>query len=282
MTLYSLRVLCLAAMVGLIGAVPQARAHPHVWVTVETEIMHDAQDNITGFRHKWTFDEFYTSFAIQGMDKNNDGIYDREELKELADINISSLKEFGFFTFPKLAGHDVEELPPQDYWLEHKDGLLTLYFTLPLKKPVAKAKLKDFQFAVYDPTFYVAFAFAEGESVRLAAGTGCKPEISKPEVQAPVKSLSDWPSRNPLGFLREHFPNPWLVKVKVVRVWFGDVRDHSPYRRETDGRRRHDGRDCCRRHDLFRRLAMIVRILAKFFTARFHLGRSCCFRFRFE
>ena len=194
MTFCSQRVACLAlmmAMVSLIGAASNARAHPHVWVTVETEILHDAQDNITGFQHKWTFDEFYTSFAIQGMDKNNDGKYDREELKELAEVNITSLKEFGFFTFAKLAGHDVEELPPRDYWVEHNDGLATLHFTLPLKKSVPKAKLKDFQFAVYDPTFYVSFAFAEGEPVRLAAGSGCKPEISKPEVQAPPKSLSE-------------------------------------------------------------------------------------------
>lgn len=193
MTFYSLRVACLAVMlaiVGLIAAAPEARAHPHVWVTVETEILHDAQDNITGFRHKWTFDEFYTSFAIQGMDKNNDGKYDRDELKELAEVNITSLKEFDFFTFAKLAGHNVEELPPRDYWLEHIDGVMSLYFTLPLKKPVPKAKLKDFQFSVYDPTFYIAFAFTQGEPVRLAGGSGCKPEISKPEVQAPGKSLS--------------------------------------------------------------------------------------------
>jgi ABC-type uncharacterized transport system substrate-binding protein len=193
MTLYSLRAVGLAitmATVGLIGAVPHARAHPHVWVTVETEILHDARDNITGFRHKWTFDEFYTSFAIQGMDKNNDGKYDREELKELAEVNITSLKEFSFFTFPKLAAHDVGQLAPHDYWVEHNDGMATLHFTLPLKQPVPKAKLKDFQFAVYDSTFYVAFAFAEREPVRLAAGSGCKPEISKPEVQVPAKSLS--------------------------------------------------------------------------------------------
>ena len=194
MTLYSLRMACFAfmmALVGLISAASDTQAHPHVWVTVETEILHDAQDNITGFRHKWTFDEFYTSFAIQGMDKNSDGKYDREELQGLAEVNITSLKEFGFFTFPKLAARDVEELPPRDYWVEHNDGLATLHFTLPLKKPVPKAKLKDFQFAVYDPTFYVAFAFAEGEPIRLAGDNGCKPEISKPEIQAPAKSLSE-------------------------------------------------------------------------------------------
>ena len=177
----------LASLAG-IGA---AGAHPHVWVTVETEILHDAQKNITGFQHKWTFDEFYSSFAIQGMDKNGDGKYDREELKELAEVNVTSLKEFGFFTFPKLGQSEVDCLEPRDYWLELNNNVLTLHFTLPLKEPVAKDKLKEFQFAVYDPTFYVAFEFAEKDPIRLAGLTGCKPVISRPQAQTPAKSLSE-------------------------------------------------------------------------------------------
>lgn len=182
----------LAVLAGLIGMASRADAHPHVWVTVETEILDDAQQNIIGFRHKWTFDEFYSSFAVQGMDKNNDGAFDREELKELAEVNISSLKEFGFFTFPQIASQQAECEQPKDYWLEHKDGMLTLYFTLPLKAPVPKAKRKEFHFAVFDPTFYVAFGFAKENPVRMAAGHGeCKAEISKPEAQTPAKSLSE-------------------------------------------------------------------------------------------
>jgi ABC-type uncharacterized transport system substrate-binding protein len=190
-----LRPACIAtavlAFTGLISATG-TKAHPHVWVTVETEVLDDGERNITGFRHKWTFDEFYSGFAIQGMDRNSDGIYDREELKELADVNITSLQEFGFFTFPQLAGQQVECNQPKDYWLEHKDGTLTLHFTLPLKEPAPKAKRKDFHFTVYDPTFYVAFGFAKENPIRMAASlTECKAEISKPEIQAPAKSLSE-------------------------------------------------------------------------------------------
>lgn len=180
-----------AIILGLLTGIGAANAHPHVWVTVETEILHDAQKNITGFKHKWTFDEFYSSFAIQGMDKNGDGKYDREELKELAEVNITSLKEFGFFTFPKVGEHDVSCLEPIDYWLDLNNNVLTLNFTLPLKEPVASAKLKEFHFAVYDPTFYVAFAFAEKDAIHLAGLSGCKPVISKPQAQTPAKSLSE-------------------------------------------------------------------------------------------
>jgi ABC-type uncharacterized transport system substrate-binding protein len=192
--LYVVRLACIAMALAFaaLASAMGAQAHPHVWVTVETEVLDDGQQGIAGFRHTWTFDEFYSSFAIQGMDKNSDGVYDREELKELADVNITSLQEFGFFTFPQLAGQQVECDRPKDYWLEHKDGTLTLHFTLPLKEPAPKAKRKDFHFTVYDPTFYVAFGFAKENPIRMAAGLAeCKAEISKPEVQAPAKSLSE-------------------------------------------------------------------------------------------
>jgi ABC-type uncharacterized transport system substrate-binding protein len=168
---------------------PAAFAHPHVWVTVETEVVYNAQGGITGFRHKWTFDEAYSSFAVEGRDLNNDGQYDREELKELAEVNVSSLKEFDFFTFPKVSNKLVEREPPKDYWLEYHDRLLTLFFTLPLKTPVPAAKVKDFTFAVFDPTMYVDFAFAKDNPVRLsAAPSHCKAVVADPDPKAIQRS----------------------------------------------------------------------------------------------
>lgn len=181
--LYPILIIC-----GLCAPM-SALAHPHVWVTVETEVLYDQQKAITGFRHKWAFDEAYSSFAILGLDKNNDGNYDREELNELAEVNISSLKEFDFFTFPKLAGKLLGRQDPKDYWLEYADGILTLFLTLPLTHPVPVEKTKDFTFAVYDPTFYVDFALAKDNPVRLAsAPSGCAPVIKEPNPQAAAQS----------------------------------------------------------------------------------------------
>jgi ABC-type uncharacterized transport system substrate-binding protein len=162
-----------------------AWAHPHVWVTVETEVVYDEQKSVTGFRHKWTFDEAYSQFAVEGRDMNNDGQYDREELKELAEVNIASLKEFDFFTFPRVSHKLIDREPPKDYWLEYKDGLLTLFLTLPLKTPIPAGKIKDFTFAVFDPTMYVDFAFAKDTPVRLAAAPPhCVPVVKEPDPAA--------------------------------------------------------------------------------------------------
>src|SRR5215510_2431854 len=75
----------LATLSGVLAG--PAAAHPHVWITVETMLLYD-KGTFTGLRHKWTFDQYYTAMAIEGLDKNKDGKYDREELAELAKVNI--------------------------------------------------------------------------------------------------------------------------------------------------------------------------------------------------
>jgi ABC-type uncharacterized transport system substrate-binding protein len=158
----------LFAVVALLVAQP-ARAHPHVWVTVESTAMVGADSVVSGIRHRWTFDELYSSFAIQGLDKKGGNNPSREELKELAQLNIESLKEFGYFTHPKAGGDKVGLKAPVDYHLEVKDGMLTLVFTLPLETPVAANK-SPLAFAITDPTYFIAFQFAKDKALSLAPG----------------------------------------------------------------------------------------------------------------
>ena len=63
------------AELALLIASPAA-AHPHVWATVRSEIVFGPDHRITGIRHAWTFDEFYTAMAVQGLDTNGDGTVD--------------------------------------------------------------------------------------------------------------------------------------------------------------------------------------------------------------
>src|SRR5579864_2884380 len=89
--------LLLGLFLSLLSLNTRLAAHPHVWVTVETEIEFGPKKEITGFKHKWTFDEFYSEFAVQGLDTNGDGKYSEEELKPLAKTNVEALKEFEYF-----------------------------------------------------------------------------------------------------------------------------------------------------------------------------------------
>jgi ABC-type uncharacterized transport system substrate-binding protein len=106
-----------AAAIGLIAIGTAASAHPHVWVAVESTVVYE-NGAIAGLAQRWIFDEFYSASAIQGLDTNNDGTYDRSELAELVNLNMEGLKEFSYFTFVNLAGQPLEFDAPKDYWME--------------------------------------------------------------------------------------------------------------------------------------------------------------------
>ena len=170
----------LLAGAAMIFASTAAFAHPHVWVTLNSALVFAPDGSVAAVRHAWTFDEMFSVFAAQGLDTDNDGKLSREELKELAEVNVTSLKEFNYFSTAKSGGKDVAFGKPTDYWLEAgKDNVLTLHFTLPLKSKAAK---DEFTVDVYDPTFFVDLSFADGAVVKLdGAPAGCAADVKKPQ-----------------------------------------------------------------------------------------------------
>jgi ABC-type uncharacterized transport system substrate-binding protein len=166
-----------AGLLALLALATPAVAHPHVFIQVQTTVLYE-QGAIAGFRHAWTFDELYTAMAVEGLDKNGDKTYDRQELAELAKVNMEGLKEFSYFTFPKLAGVDLKLSDANDFYLEHKNDVLTLHFTVRLEKPVL-GEAKDFTFMVTDPSFYIALDLAKTNGVTMSSGAPatCRIEI---------------------------------------------------------------------------------------------------------
>ncbi|MGL4976089.1 MAG: DUF1007 family protein [Bosea sp. (in: a-proteobacteria)] len=156
-----------------------ASAHPHVYVTGATEIIYASGGRIAAVRHRWSFDEGYSAFMTQGLDKNGDGKLTPDELEELAKVNIESLPDVGFFTVVKANGRAQDFGTPTDYGLSFDKGVLTLSFTLPLKAPANANRTLGLE--VGDPTFFVAFTLIEGDSAILLkdAPQGCKVTISR-------------------------------------------------------------------------------------------------------
>jgi ABC-type uncharacterized transport system substrate-binding protein len=176
-------VLAVALLCGAFAT--RAAAHPHVWIMFEATVIHE-KGAFVGVRYKWTFDEFYTAMAIEGLDKNNDGKLDREELAELANFYVTGLKEYSYFTFPALAGHKLQLGEPKDIWLEYKDNILSLNFTVPFAQPVL-TDAKGFAFSVYDPSFYIALDISkllrnEAELLKSAVPDQAAPVRSRPAV----------------------------------------------------------------------------------------------------
>ena len=183
--------LSIAALLGLAAA--PAQAHPHVWVTMEAELIYAPDGKVTGLRHAWTFDDMFSEYATQGLTQKTKGQFTREELKPLAEENVNSLKEYSFFNHLRLDGKTAKDViaDPKDYWLDYKSDTqtLTLSFTLPLKEPVAS---KDLQIDIYDPEFFINFAFGEKPVVKLTgAPATCNVTTKQPgeEQFPPVQRL---------------------------------------------------------------------------------------------
>jgi ABC-type uncharacterized transport system substrate-binding protein len=145
-----------------------AQAHPHVWVTMKTELVYAPDGSATAVRQAWTFDDMYSAFATTGIQAKTKGQFTREELAPLAQENVESLKDFDYFTYAKIDGKRQKDAfnPPVDYWLDYdpKETVLTLHFTLPLREAV---KTKQLTIEIYDPEFFVDFGFAETNAVKL-------------------------------------------------------------------------------------------------------------------
>ena len=154
---------------GLIASA--AQAHPHVWITFKSELIYAPDGRLTGIHHLWTFDDMFSAFATQGIAQKEKGKFSREELASLAEVNVSSLKEYDYFTYVTADGQKIALTDPAkaDYWLDYKDGALTLNFVLPLKQPV---KPHSLDIEVYDPTIFIDFAFAKDDAVKFVG----KPE----------------------------------------------------------------------------------------------------------
>ena len=184
-----------AAWIGA-SALP-ALAHPHVFVTMKSEIVYGPDGTVTAVKHAWTFDDMFSTYALQGLPSKEKGVYTREELAPLAEVNVTSLKEYEYFTNAQVDGKKVEFADAKDYWLEFKDSVLVLHFTLPVKSP---AKAQSANFEIYDPSYFIDFSFEGKDPVTLGGAPGqCKLNVAKPgDTASPQgKRLSETFFNNP-------------------------------------------------------------------------------------
>lgn len=163
----------LAALASLAGP---ALAHPHVWVEASAKVVFGKDGKVDAIRNEWVFDEMYSAFAVQGLEKNGK-LATTADLATLAKSNVDDLKEYDYFTYAKAAGQKVKFAPPTDYSLEERpDKRVVLHFTLPLAEPTKTGRFMSVQ--IYDPTYFVDFELAPKDPLELAgAPAGCSKSV---------------------------------------------------------------------------------------------------------
>ncbi len=176
-----------AAAAGLafwLAAATPASAHPHVWVTVKSEIAFTPDGKVSAVMHDWVFDEMYSSFATQGLAPAGQ-LVTKAQFAPLAKENAGGLADVGYFTTLKIAGKAVDFGLVTDYWMQERpDHLVEFHVTLPLKTPTPITRFLTLRVA--DPEFFIDFEFDDKEPVKLiSAPSGCTATVAKPKALEP-------------------------------------------------------------------------------------------------
>ena len=148
---------CLAVVAGaLLGLVwvASAQAHPHVLIDIKVEAVFNDSGEVVGLRELWIFDELYTAFAAGGLDADGDGEADEDKIADLLNANMTSLKDYDYFTSVLLDEEPVTLATAGDASAWVDNNRLRMRFFLPFAEPVDITD-KAFRYAVYDPTYYV-------------------------------------------------------------------------------------------------------------------------------
>nr|WP_291387528.1 MULTISPECIES: DUF1007 family protein [Achromobacter] len=157
-----------------------------MWIDARAQIDVDAEQRITAVRQVWRFDEMFGAYATQGLKKAKDGTLPADTLKGMAQDWMKALGEpiSHYFTRVTVDGKSAAFATPRDARVDWnpKTTRLTLSFTLPLAEPVAPGA-GGAQVDIYDPTYFVAYAFEEKGAVSLGGpqGAACKADYRKPK-----------------------------------------------------------------------------------------------------
>ncbi len=170
----------LAGVCAWLAVSSPASAHPHVWVTVRSQILFDPNGKVMSVVHDWVFDEMYSSFATQGLAKPGE-LVKRETFAPLAQENAGGLAQIGYFTTLKLDGKAAEFAPVTEYWMEERpDHLVAFHVVLPLKAPASVGRFASL--FVADPEYFIDFEYDDKDGVTLkSAPTGCSVSLAKPQ-----------------------------------------------------------------------------------------------------
>lgn len=175
-----------ALAAGALFAPAAAFAHPHVWIDMRSSVNFNADGAVDAIGVAWTFDEFYSQFATDGLDKNKNGKLDANELQDLAATYAKNLKDYQYFTFIESGGKVAETGAPTNAKAVFNKGQLTFAFRLPLTKAVDPAAVK-LSYSSFDPTYYIDIAPAATHSVVFtgAAPKSCSFAMRKVDTTKP-------------------------------------------------------------------------------------------------
>jgi ABC-type uncharacterized transport system substrate-binding protein len=196
----------LLAACAMAAAAPRAaEAHPHVWITMHSDIVFGDDGRVTGFNMDWTFDDAYTKLAIDGLDTNGDGVISDDELANLTRNNLTVLKDYDYFTVARFDGEKLAVTEATDYGQIYSDNKLEMHFHLPLREPVDPRQGR-LTLQIYDPDFFVDLEYGKNDPFEVLGNipSQCRAVLQPPPTSAQLEQTramlatkgTDWKPEN--------------------------------------------------------------------------------------
>jgi len=169
---------------GLLLSATSAFAHPHIFIDAKATATFDANGDLSEIHNSWTFDEAFSSWAVQGLDANHDGKFGPDELQHLADVNMATLPQYNYYTTASEGDRTLQFTAVPGGSMTYDGQRLTLDFSV---KPTVPFRINNtLQLAISDPQYYVAISFQDAGDINLVnAPPACAASLQQPKPLDP-------------------------------------------------------------------------------------------------
>jgi ABC-type uncharacterized transport system substrate-binding protein len=133
-----------------------------MWIDANLQMQFDDKGRVASVSQSWTFDELFSSYAIQGIKRDTHKMPDQEALDAIAQNWMGALADpmSHYFTDIEQDNRALKVSPAEAItarW-DLATERLVLQFSLPLVTPVSP-QAGPVSVRVADPTYFVAYSF---------------------------------------------------------------------------------------------------------------------------
>jgi ABC-type uncharacterized transport system substrate-binding protein len=160
-------IVCCGILVFLMSALPEAQAHPHVFIDQRLNAVFDDK-GLAGIKVHWKFDEMFTSMIAEDYDVNRNGRLEAGEIAAIREKAFSYISGNSYFCFIKIENKPFQVKFIKDFKATLENNELVYEFFIPCHVAAA-GNFKKLSVATYDPSYYTAIFFAENSPVSLTS-----------------------------------------------------------------------------------------------------------------
>ena len=158
----------------------EVRAHPHVFVEANIDLVRDADGNFTELRQVWRFDELFSTVLVLDFDRDGDQKLNQAEMKEVTDTVIKSIADYDFYTALRVDGKPFEFYEPEKLEAYFEGDQLIMLLSV---EPSEKYDFSNgpLRVSISDTSFYVAFEYEVGNVFIEGNSDGCNTSVVHPD-----------------------------------------------------------------------------------------------------